>query len=58
MFFLTTVSSVTAVTTVKKYFLSTLGKINLTNMTTDVMFSGQGFAIVAMFSCILQDFLF
>ena len=31
------------------YFLSTLGKCNLTHLTTDVMFSGQRFAILAMF---------
>ena len=32
-----------------KYFLSTFGKSNLTHLTTDVMFSGQHFAILAMF---------
>ena len=54
MIVLTTVTSVTAVTTVKKifkkiYFLSTIGKSNLIHLTTDVMFSGQCFAILAMF---------
>ena len=40
--FLTTV---TAVTSVKKPF----GKSNLTHLTNDAMFSGQHFAILAMF---------
>ena len=31
------------------YFLSTFGKRNLTHLTTDVMFTGQRFAILAMF---------
>ena len=31
------------------YFLSTFGKNNLTHLTTNVMFSGQCFAILAMF---------
>ena len=31
------------------YFLSTFGKRNLTHLTTDVLFSGQRFAILAMF---------
>ena len=35
------------------YFLSTFGKSNLTHLKTDVMFSGQRFAILAMF---LGDF--
>ena len=51
--FLTTVTTVTAVTTVFFififYFLSTFGKIYLKHLTTDVMFSWQGFAILAMF---------
>ena len=43
-------TSVTTVTTVFFfYFLSTFGKSNLTHLTTDVMFSGQPFAMVAMF---------
>ena len=32
------------------YFLGTFEKCNLTHLTTDVMFSGQRFAILAMFS--------
>ena len=44
----------TSVTIVKKskqkiYFLSTFGKSTLTHLTTDVMFSVQRFAILAMF---------
>ena len=31
------------------YFLSTFRKCNLTHLTTDVMFSGQSFVILAMF---------
>ena len=31
------------------YFLSTFGQSNLTYLTTDVMFSGQRFAILAIF---------
>ena len=33
----------------KLFFLSIFGKSNLTHLTTDVMFSGQRFAIIAMF---------
>ena len=33
----------------KKSFYSTFGKRNLTHLATDVMFSGQRFAILAMF---------
>ena len=41
--------------------LSSFGKSNLTHLTTDVMYSGQRFAILAMFffidkSCILLKF--
>ena len=43
-------TTITAVTTVKKYFLGTFGKRNFTHLTTDVMFSGPHFAIIAMFS--------
>ena len=41
----------TTVTTVKKnkYFFSCFGKSYLTHLATDVMFSGQRFAILAMF---------
>ena len=52
-FFLTTVTTVTVVTTVIFfiiYFLSTFELSNLTDLTTDVMFSGQRFAILAMFT--------
>ena len=62
LFFFTVVTAVTAVTVVtvertimqtfhKKIFsvLCTLGKSNLTHLTTDVMFSGQRFVILAMF---------
>ena len=39
-----------AVTTKKKvYLLISFAKSNLTQLTTDVMFSGQRFAIIAMF---------
>ena len=31
------------------YFLGTIGNCNLTHLTIDEMFSGQRFAIVAMF---------
>ena len=52
MIFLTTVPTVTAVTTIKKekkvYFLSTFRKSNLRHLTTNEMFSGQRFAILAM----------
>ena len=63
--FFTVVTSVTVVTVVRTirqhlhkkilqplisfYFLITFGKSNLIHLTTDVMFSGQGFAILAMF---------
>ena len=40
----------------KFYFLSTFGKSNLTHLKTDVMFSGQRFAILAMFFFILTNF--
>ena len=51
---------------IEKYLLSTFGNNNLTHLTTDVMFSGQRFAILAMFSkgCVtffakrLRDFFF
>ena len=51
----------TTVTTVKNvlkkgYFLSTFGKSYLTQLTTNVMFSGQRFAILAMF--FLRDCVF
>ena len=54
MIVITTVTTATVVTTVKQiknqvYFLSSFEKSNLTNLTTDVMFSGQRFAILAMF---------
>ena len=40
----------TTVTTVKNiYFLSTFANSNSTHLTTDVMFSGQHFSILAMF---------
>jgi hypothetical protein len=44
----------TTITTVNKqifkiYSLSFFGKSNLTHLTTDVIFSGQRFAILAMF---------
>ena len=56
MIFLTTDHTVTAVTTVKK--ISTFGKSHLTHFTTDAMFSGQRFAIIAMFSVErLRDFV-
>ena len=55
MIFLTTATTVTAVTTVLLfffYFLITFGKKYLTHLTTNVMFSGQRFAILArFFSC-------
>ena len=51
--FLTTVHTVTAVTTAKNILFSTFGKRNLTHVTTDMMFSGQRFAIVAMFLSLL-----
>ena len=44
MICLSTVHSVTAVTT-----FSTFGKSNFTHLTTNVMFLGQRFAILAMF---------
>ena len=52
---LTTVTAVTTITTANKhilfiYFLRLFGKSNFTHLTTDVMFSGQRFAILAMFS--------
>ena len=43
--FLTTVTNVIF----KKNSLRTFGKSNLTHLTTNVMFSGQRFAILAMF---------
>ena len=50
MIFLTTVTTVADVTTIIFfYLLSTFGKSNLTHLTTDVMFSGQCFALFAMF---------
>ena len=49
MIFLTTVTTVKYIY-VYIYFLSTFGKSNWTYLTTDVMFSGQRFAILAMFS--------
>ena len=39
----------TTVPTVKKYLLNTFGNSNLTNLKTDVMFSRQHFAILAIF---------
>ena len=39
-----------------KYFFSTFRNSNVTNLTTDVMFSGQRFSILAIFlwsSCII-----
>ena len=47
MIFLTTVTTVTPVNNVNKYFLSTFVKSNLIHLTTDMMFSGQRFAILA-----------
>ena len=47
MIVLSTDTTVTAVTTVKKTLLSQYS--NLKNLTNNVMFSGQGFAILAMF---------
>jgi hypothetical protein len=41
--------TVVIVTVLNFYFLITFGKSNLTHLTTDVMFSGQRFAIFAMF---------
>ena len=53
--FATTVTTVTAFTTVTFfYYHSTLGKSNLTHSTNDVMFSGQLFAILAMFKYGMQ----
>ena len=50
------VKKITIVTAVKVffYFLSTFWKWNLTHLTTDVMFSGRRFAIIAMFSSYLK----
>ena len=45
----TTDSTVTAVTTIYFFTFLVLGKCNLTHLTDDVMFSGQRFAILAMF---------
>ena len=57
MIFLTTVPTLTSVTIIKKekkvYFLRTFRKSNLTHWTTNEMFSGQRFAILAMF--LLRD---
>ena len=50
MIVFTNVTTVTAVTPLKKkYFRSTFGKNNMTHLTTDVIFSGQRFAILVMF---------
>ena len=49
MIFLTTVTTVQYIY-VYIYFLSNFGKSNWTYLTTDVIFSGQCFAILAMFS--------
>ena len=38
------------------YFPSTLGESNLTHLTTYVMFSGQRFAILAMFLWVFNHF--
>ena len=51
MIILTTDHAATAGTTVKKKNFSTFGKSYLTHLTTDAMFSGQRFAILAMFFC-------
>ena len=37
----------------KKYFLSAFGRSNLTYLTTDVMFSGQRFAILDVFFLVM-----
>ena len=61
---ITLVTAVTVVTVVKiklrnlskksSFFLSTFGKSNLTHLTTNVMFSGQRFAILAMWrGCVM-----
>ena len=39
----------TTVTPVKQNLLSTFGNSNFTHLTTNVMFSGQRFAILAIF---------
>ena len=41
--------TVTAGTTVYFYFIGTLGKSNLTHLETNVLISGQCFAILGMF---------
>ena len=41
----------------QKKMLSTLGNSNLTHFTTDVIFSGQRFAILAMFVESMRDVL-
>ena len=39
----------------KKYLLNTFGNSNLTHLTTDVTFSWQHFAILAMFSNCMEN---
>ena len=67
----TVVTAVTVVTVVRKitqplnkkimqplffYFLIFFEKCNLTHLTTDVMFSGQRFAILAMYNTVGAEF--
>ena len=52
MIFLFTFTTITTVNlqVFKIHILSFFGKSNSTHLTTDVMFSGQRFAILAMFN--------